>query len=756
VAGLARAVTVHRDRHGIPHVQARDEADAFFALGFVHAQDRLAQMTWLARLARGRAAAARGEDYLPADRLARTLDFAGIAERELSNLDPETQARRDAYARGVNARIARIQAGEVRRPRALVTDSAEIAPWTPADSLAVFKLYSWGLAASLDAVLVLTDIAHRLGGYAARRFYPEPPAGLAPLRRPRITAAVGGLPGGDPLRAALGLRGHSIGSSAWVLSGRLSASGVPMLVADAHLETTAPSLYYLAHLRGGGLDVAGATLPGVPVFLSGRNGDVVWASTNARAVVTDLYEETVSESDPDLYYDGTEWAPLERRVEAIEVRGGDPETLNVAATRHGPLIGPLLSGVRDPLAVAWTGARADGRSGIASLHDVARSTSTRELRRALAGHEDPPLAVAYAGSDGRGGVQVAGWIPRRPLESGMAPMYGRARRYDWDGRIEFERLPSKRLRDGVDWAIAADAPYRAGRPPRVEWLWRSGARAERIEAMLQAATRDGGTDLRTLSRLQTDVALQRARDAIGLALRLADLDAAGREGQEIAAQLQAWDGRAASTSTGAAVYAIFLEGLTRRLLEPVLGETLFRRYLELPLANPDEVVFGILRDAGDDEDWPIPTLRDAIHASLRETWLTLSYELGANRDRWQWGRLHALGFRSFFAPPGAAAADPALGPFPYGGGVSSVNAAEWSRTEPFAVRVASTFRMAADVASLDHLLVSLAPGQSEHPGHPHYADAVASWREGRPFLLTTALLAVEEASRPPLVLEPAP
>jgi penicillin amidase len=758
VPGIADPITIHRDVHGIPHIAATNAADAFFGLGFVHAQDRLAQMVWLARVAHGRSAEAVGAGGLEVDRLARTLDFAGIAEREFERLDAATRGHLEAYARGVNARIARIRAGRVKAPLEIPRASEGIADWRAVDSLAVFKLYSWGLAASLDATLVLSDFIEILGGFGAQRFFPEPPDGFAPDTGAAVTARRGAVPWSDPLRAAMGLRGHAVGSSAWVVTGGGSESRAPLLVADAHLETTVPSLYYLAHFRGGGFDVAGATVPGIPVVWSGRNANVVWAATNARAVVTDLYEEKLSESDPSRYYDGRDWSELERRVEVLRVRGGDEQTLVVESTRHGPLINGLLADDRDPLALAWSGARATGIPGVGSMLEVAQSGDTRGLRRALSRHEDPPLAIVYAGRDGAAGMQVAGWIPRRPLPSGLAPLPGRVRLYDWVGRVDFDALPRRRIRAGVDWAIAADEPHAARRrSQRVEWLWRSGARAERIESMLRAATREGPTTLRTLSRLQTDVALQRARELIGMALRIADLSTrAGPEGREIAGLLQSWDGRAGSASTGAAVYHVFLERLTRRLLEPVLGEPLLQRYLGLPLADPDQVVFEIVRDAAGDGDWSLPTVQEAIHESLRETWFTLSYELGANRNRWLWGRLHPLVFRSFYTRKELTVRGADLGPFPYGGSVASVNAAEWARNDPFTVRVASTFRMAVDVASLDHLLVSLAPGQSEHPEHPHFADTVTSWREGRPYLLATAPLAVEESSGAPLVLEPAP
>jgi penicillin amidase len=225
-----------------------------------------------------------------ADRLARTLDFEGIAAGELTRLDPATRDYLDAYARGVNARIDRIRTGRAKAPIDLARTPEGIADWRVVDSLAVFKLYSWGLAASLDASLVLNDLIDVLGGFGATRFFPGPHEGYSPDGGGSITARIDALPRGDPLRAAIGLRGLSIGSSAWVVAGNASTSRAPLLVADAHLEATIPSLYYLAHFRGGDFDVAGATVPGIPVMWSGRNPNVVWAATNARAVVTDLYK----------------------------------------------------------------------------------------------------------------------------------------------------------------------------------------------------------------------------------------------------------------------------------------------------------------------------------------------------------------------------------------------------------------------------------------------------------------------------------
>jgi len=762
VEGITAPVEIHRDDRGIPHVEAATESDAFFGLGFVHAQDRLVQMLWLVRLARGRSAEILGPEGLPSDRLARTLDLGGLADAEFERLDAGTRKRVVAYARGVNARVRRIREGRAAPPIALRGAPGAVEDWRPSDSLAVLKLYSWGLSGSFDVSPVLSDLIEHLGGFGARRFFPRIPNLPDAPFRPPVTAGVPRVGSEDPLRAAAGLRGRAIGSTAWVVGGAQTESGAPILVADAHLETTAPSLFYVAHFRGGDLDVAGATIPGIPAVWTGCNGNVAWASTHARAVTTDLYEEKLGAADEARYFDGVEWRELGRRVEALGVRGAADEELVVQSTRHGPLVHGSMEGAREPLALSWTGARVRGRSGIASLLDVAQARDAAALRKALAGHEDPPLAVVYADADGSAGMQVAGWIPSRTLASGLVPLPGRARWYDWRGRIEFDDLPRRELRSGAGWAIAADDPLASAKGgEHVEWLWRSGTRARRIDALLRAAVADGPVDVREMTALQTDVAMERARELIAIALTFAEAsESLGAEGREIVGLLRAWDGRADAVSIGAAAYHVFLERLTWRLLEPTLGEALLKRYLALPQADSDQIVFEIVRDAaagGEVDGWSAPdTVAAAVRESVREAWFSLSFRLGANRGKWRWGRLHHLAFRPFRQGDRLVGSGADLGPFAYGGSAATVSAAEYDRADPFEVRVASTFRFAVDLAAPDQVLITLVPGQSEHPGHPTFDDAVPSWREGRPHLLTTAPLLVQESSRALLLLEPTP
>ena len=745
VAGVSAPVEIARDARGVPHVRAQSEADAWFGLGFAHAQDRLAQMLWLARLARGRSAEVQGPAGLPADRLARTLGLGRAADAEWQALRGPVREVLEAYARGANARIARVLAGEVGAPLAIQRLGLGVEAWSPADSLAVLRLYAWSLSGSMDASLVLDDLLGHLGGVDARPFFPGRGARQAGLPGSRAFAGWS-----DPLRRAAGLAGSSAGSSAWVIGGSRTASGRPLLVADAHLEPTAPALVSLAHLSGGGLDAAGATLPGVPAVWTGHSRRVAWASTHARAVVTDLYVERVVEGG--RYHDGRGWRELEERDERIAVRGAAEELLRVRSTHHGPLVEGLVPGEREPLALAWAGLRSDAAATVSALRGVAKARDALELVEALSRLTQPPLAMVYADAAGNAGMQVAGWIPRRPLASELVPVPGRARWYDWDGPLPFDSLPRARIGGTREWLIAADNGLAPEGAERGEWLWRSGARASRIQAALREAAEAGPIDLERAIALQTDVREPRGGVLVRAALALVADDDLGSEAAEVAELLRAWDGSAAPDSAGAAAYHAFAVALSHAIFEPVLGPELLGRWLALSQADPFAVVAEAVTaaaDGGPRDGWSDPErVAAAVRAALRDAWFELSSRLGASRRKWRWGRMHELTFRSFAPVPGEVP-----GPFELGGSGDTVATAEYAPDAPFDVRLASLFRFAVDAAALDRSRVALAPGQSEHPRHPHYADAIDGWLAGR---LEPLELSGAAGAEPPLVLEPAP
>jgi penicillin amidase len=752
LAGLQAPVAVLRDGHGVPHISARSEGDAWFALGFVHAQDRLAQMLWLRQVARGRSAEHVGKRGLPADRLARSLDFVGLGRTELGRLPKRARRVLEAFADGASARIERVRDGVDHAPVDVVRLGLPLDAWEPADSLALFKLHAWNRDASVEASLVLSDLMEHLGPVGAGIFFPG--SGLSeesalPDTQARLSA-------GGPWNLAAALReqsgwsGRGLGSSAWVVGAQHSASGHPILAGDLHLDPTVPAALHLDHLRGGGVEIAGATLPGVPLFWSGHNRKLAWFSVAASAVVIDLYVETIDPKNPTRYHDGGSWRPLERRSETIEVRGGAPEPFEVRRTRNGPLL-PDLEG-RPPLSVRWAGDRLDGGSGYAALLDAGYAADAQALLEALRGLREPMLAVAYADAAGAAGVKVAGYVPRRSLSPQLLPLPGRARWYHWRERVPYEALPSIRQGDSQSWVVAADAPFGVRGGESIDWLWRSGARAARIDALLAEATAQGPASLRQIADLQADVGEERARRIALLAIALVRDTELGPQAKEVVRLLEAWDGQARADSVGAAMYHVFLAELLSALLEERVGSELLARYLALPQSDPEELALDLLEAA---EAAPGAAQREALVRAvadcMRSAWLDLSYRLGANARRWAWGTLHPLRFHPLASSDGARSG---LGPFALGGSSATVSAAPYDFASPFAATTASTLRLVVDLGAPGQALALIAPGQSEHPGHPHHEDGVPRWLEGRAWLFATDPLLVEEGSVARLVLEP--
>ncbi|MBW2498749.1 MAG: penicillin acylase family protein [Deltaproteobacteria bacterium] len=786
IADLAAPIEILRDARGVPHVLAPADGGGFFGLGFAHAQDRLSQMLWLRRRAAGRSAEVVGREGLAADRLARLLSMERASRAAVEALPEATRTRLEAYAAGVNARLARLQRGVAAPPRTLREPLGEIEPWRPADSLAVVKLLSWCMGGTLETTLVLDELIQRLDSVPARPFFPGSASvdfGISPgfdvgehiAKREAPSTGVSEL---EATRSLCGGIGIPTGS-AWVIGGRSSESGAPLLVADWHLEPSVPALFYEARLVAGGLEVAGATLPGSPIFWAGRNRDLAWAAVPASASVSDLFIETLREHRGE-YQNGRLWVPVEERAEILRWRDAlgvlREGSWTIHSTRHGPLIDSLhaplqivgeeASALADDervegsgLALAWTGAReGDGTSSMLAL---LRASSAAELEAALESHHEPVLAFVHADREGGGGVQIAGWLPKRALPTGLVPVQGRLRSFDWRERVALTELPRASLESGPRrWLFALDQPWPSrGGLDQLEWLWRSGEAASRLEARLSEMRSEGRIDLRAAAGLLQDDVAQRAQKVVAAILGLA-----GRTGplpieaEEIARILRRWDGRMNAESSGAAAYQLVLEALLEDLLREPFGDALFERYLRAPHVRPRHAIERLvlraaaLRRPGGWTDER--RVSEAARRSLRGAWVALGHRLGPTRSRWQWGALHRVRFASLV--PGLPLSGALDRTMRAPGSDQTLLYAGHRAGVSFDVGAASTYRIALDLASSDGFLSTLAPGQSEHPGHRHFADGLPRWLSSRMSIFATSRLVIEEESTERLVLEPAP
>jgi penicillin G amidase len=733
IAGLAGPVEVWRDSMGVPHLWAGSEEDLFRAMGYVHAQDRLFQMEMFRRVADGRLAEMMGGELVDTDRFLRTLGMGRSAGEQEARLAPEDRAMLQAYADGVNAWIG-TRRGPL--PPEFVTLRVRPEPWTVRNSLSIAKIMAWDLA-EWNLGLDLQAAIDVVGEERARDLFPAypdsgltilgddarwrgrdtaaPPAAAPPA--PRVSGAVP-LPRVPPLALEL-LDAVSIAraSNSWVIGGSRTASGKPILANDMHLALRAPPIWYLAALHGGGVNVTGMTLPGVPVVVAGHSERVAWGFTNAYVDDTDFFVEEVDPDAPNRYRTPDGWAEMVVRLDTIRVKGGEPVLHTVRWTRNGPVLSdvePRRSGNR-VLAMRWSSHEPSGE--VRALLGMNRARSADEFLQALRGFDNPHQNVVFADVDGRFGYWMAGRVPVRRGGDGVLPVPGWTGEGDWTGWLEFDDHPH--ALDPADGFVVTANNRQVGPeyPHHISTHWADPFRAMRIRRLVEAGSRFTAAEV---AAQQMDV-----RDLWALGHLPRAVAAAERAGEgEAAALLRGWDGGAGVDSRPAALFYTWYDELRSRVGDDEFGEA--------PVYFPRSAFDRLLERGGgawaDDVRTPEVETLDALEVAAMRTAL----KRVAGRT---WGELHTV---TVAHPLGSVAALERifglnLGPFPSPGSMHTVNVAGWgARRPPFRTGHGASQRHVVDMGDVDGAGGFILPGgQSGIPFSPHYADQMPLWREGR-------------------------
>ncbi|HEV7843190.1 MAG TPA: penicillin acylase family protein, partial [Pyrinomonadaceae bacterium] len=461
--GLRERVTIRRDERGIPYIEAANLADLSFAQGFVTASDRLWQMEFMRRNMRGELAEILGSPAVTQDKLFRTYGFARVAEAEVAGASKEAREQLEAYARGVNAYIESLDAKGL--PPEFQILQYRPRPWTPADSLLIVKLFfvflsdTWqtdimraalaGVPADKrEALLVETS---PLDVIVVGRDTPRAKAALARPRNANIKTDVSALRALNEMRANTERVAERLGaldinreaSNNWVVSGKRTVSGKPLLANDPHLLASAPSIWYMVHLSAPGLRVAGVTSPGLPGVVIGHNERIAWGFTNVGPDVADVYLEKFDPQNPRRYMTPAGWREVEVRREEIKVRKGfvgtetETQPLEVTVTRHGPIV---FEHEGKRYALRWT-ALDPKLSAAEGFFAINMARNWTEFQTALSRYTAPMQNMVYADVDGHIGYTAAGRVPLRKSGDGSLPYDGATDAGEWTGFIPFEKLP---------------------------------------------------------------------------------------------------------------------------------------------------------------------------------------------------------------------------------------------------------------------------------------------------------------------------
>jgi len=782
LAGLHAPVTIRRDECGIPYIEASNDEDLYFAQGYVTASDRLWQMDLQRRTVRGQLSEIFGAATLAQDKVHLRFGFGRMIDEAAAHLDPSLDAAVRAYTKGVNAFIASLTDQSI--PSEFRILQYKPAEWKPADCLAVGALMAeylsntWQLdvlresmasipkekreallpdTSPLDVIVVGNDRA-RAGN-----------AGILPAKSRPASLNAEILAQLDQLIEAerqsfelLGFSPRSLetlqASNNWVVSGKHTASGKPLLANDPHIPASAPNVWYQIELIAPGTHVAGVTFPGLPGIIVGHNDRIAWGVTNLGPDVQDLYLEKFDKDNPTKYQTPSGWREAEVRHEQINVRKNlvDPKSVeaqpfDVVVTRHGPII---LEKDNTRYALRWT--MVDPATletqGIFALN---RARNWKEFTAGLATYNGPTQNFVYADIDGHIGYYGAGRIPIRKDGDGSVPYDGSTDDGEWTGFIPFDKLPhvydppSGIIVTANQRVVGSDYPF------FVSHVWAAPYRARRIFDLLSAKPKLTIDDFR---KIQGDVYsignVQFARAAAKL-LSEPPASAGGSPATSgavatesiarVASDLESWDGLMTADSRVALLVSQMRNAFKQRIVNAALG-SLGSSYF---WPESDVLIDRIITEQP--RDWlpkEFASYADLLKATYDDAHQTLTKSLGADETKWTWGAQAKARFNHPLAQVPFIGAPFVIEPFPQsgtGGSGATVN-----------VGSSVSMRFIADPSDWDKSQNGIPLGESGSPKSSHWKDQLDDWRNVTPRPFPFSKAAIETATKETLVLAPKP
>ncbi|MBS1828447.1 MAG: penicillin acylase family protein [Acidobacteria bacterium] len=688
--GVAKAAKIVRDAEGLPHIEAASAEDAAYLQGYVHAQDRLWQMDALRRLAAGELSEILGAAGLESDQESRRMRMRRLAEFHAASVKAEDRVLLSAYARGVN-RYLETHRGKLPVEFKLLDYDPK--PWSVVDSLLVGLQMFRNLSQGWKDELVKQTL-------------------LAKGDKEKVNFLL-------PMAT-----GHEaqLGSNAWVISGKHTASGKPLLANDTHLDWAFPGPWYAVHLKAPDLDVEGFSFPGLPMVIIGHNRNIAWGITNLHFDVQDLYAERFDPRSGRYVFQGkAEQAQLEREV--IRVRGRQPVELQIWVTRHGPI---FQSAGNAHLALRWMAAEAGGFGY--PFPRINRARNWEEFRAAVALHTGPGSNYVYADTAGNIGYQAAGHMPIRRNHRGDVPVDGAAGESEWDGVVPFEALPSVYNPPSGMLITANQNPFPAKYEYAVNGNFTPHYRVNQIDARLRKKT---GWKPGEMLSIQTDVYSAFSHRLAKDVYRAWEKRAQGNPVlRDAAVALKDWNGQMQAGLTAPVVVTLVFQHLRRAIgdraspgqgaaYEQQMAPAVIEKLLD---TRPKEWF-------ADFDQLLVKCFSDAIAEGKQQ--------LGENVSKWDYGKY-----------TGFTLQHPVISRVPYLGG--------WFRIGPVPMsgstttvkqttrRMGPAMRFVADLSNWEQSLYSVTIGQSGQVLSPHFRDQWDAYYAGRAFPLQFGSVAAKD------------
>jgi len=743
-------IEIYRDSLAIPYIFANNDEDAAFALGYLHAQERLFVMDMARRAGEGRLSEILGEEAVPFDKMFLTIGLKRDARENLKRLNPVSLKLLQAYSNGVNLYIKNAKGHYPVEFDALGYDPYE---WKPEHSLIVIRMMAWQLNISWWVDFAFSDLVLKLGEEKVKQILPkydENGPYIIPSELKNYSSLGKGLMETDmAFRDFMGLTGTHLGSNNWIVNATKSVSGKPIIANDPHLEYSAPGRWYAAVIKSGSETCSGVTLPGVPGIVIGKNNNISWALTNVMADDADFYVEKLDSTKKKYLYNGS-WRNLITYKEKIKVKKGNDVTFEVKLTHRGPIITDIHpytvlfkdKGITSPpISMRWTGN--DFSDELFAFYKINKAKNWNEFKSAVQMFNVPGQNFVYGDRNGNIGYAFGAKLPLRSYNSPTFIYDGTTDKYDWKGYVPASELPSL-YNPPQNYIASANNKTVKDFKYHISNLWEPSSRIERITRLLNSKNKLSVEDYEKMQMDQVSPYAEKITSYILNAFK--NKKVTDHNLTQVLELLGDWNFELNEESQVPAVYAMYFKYLLKNIYYDKMGNDLFNEFVFM--ANvPYRSVMQVLSDSTntwwDNPKTPqVETRDEIIRKSLVEALTELEVKLGTDVTMWQWGNLHKVTFKHAFSGFSSFLDNYInIGPFRIGGDGTTIFNTEYSFTEgikkyprfdhkEFENNVGPSMRYIFDFAQPDEFYLVLTTGQSGNLMSSHFRDMSKMWLYG--------------------------
>ncbi len=747
---ISDKVEIYRDSLGVPYILANDEDDAAFALGYLHAQERMFQMDLARRAGAGRLSEILGTKALIFDKLFRTVGIKKTSQSIIKILKPEVLKLLKSYSAGVNKYLK-----DKKGKYSIEFDVLRYDPyeWKPEDCIIISRMMAWELNISWWTDISFTDLVQKLGEEKVKEILPDWDENAPYIIPPEIKSypklRTGLIDIDKNFRNLLGISGTHLGSNNWVVNSNLSVSGKPIIANDPHLGYSAPGRWYAAVIKAGNWNVEGVTIPGIPAVVIGKNKNISWALTNIMLDDADFYVEKL-DSTGTKYLLNNGWKNLSFTEETIKVKDSLDVKLKIRSTHRGPLISdvhpysflyPDVNLQKTAISMRWVGMETTEEMN--SFYLLNRAKNWNEFKEAVSYFSVPGQNFVYADKSGNIGYVFGGKLPKRESTSPTFVFDGTTDKYDWKGYVDRSEIsdlfnPTQKFIASANNKTLKDFKY------HISNLWEPSSRIERIDQLLTSKEKYSASDF---MKFQMDQISPYAKMITKYILSAFNDVKVTDKNLDLALELfKDWNYDMNEFSQVPAIYSVFFKYLLKNTFYDEMGDDLYNQFVFV--ANvPYRSIERLLKDKSHPwfDDIKTTRIEDRdfiIRKSLVDALSELEKTFGKDITGWQWGKLHTVTHKHAFSGQFSLIDNYIdIGPFPIGGDGTTIFNTEYPFYDavkdysafnhtPFEDVLGPSMRYIFDFSKPNEFYLILTTGESGNVMSEHYRDMTKMWLRG--------------------------